>query len=166
MLIIAYSLGHLHLPTLRIAFPASRLTPWLVSRSWTSSLRRCRTSQDHVACTELLLLCQISCGHVTSTDPGVDRCRLSLDACVLFCFVGTRGVFGLYSKDEISSYLVQRYIPNCGLGIVLLDIGALLECRPMEGVGTALVIVLSVLWLAINAFHVEALYQGRHLVVD
>jgi tellurite resistance protein TehA-like permease len=56
--------------------------------------------------------------------------------------------------------------PNCGLGIVLLDIGALLECRPMEGVGTALVIVLSVLWLAINAFHVEALYQGRHLVVD
>jgi hypothetical protein len=110
MLIIAYSLGHLYLPTLRIAFPASRLTPWLVSRSWTSSLRRCRTSQDHVACTELFLLCQISCGHVTSTDPGVDRCRLSLDACVLFCFVGTRGVFGLYSKDEISSYLVQRYI--------------------------------------------------------
>jgi hypothetical protein len=110
MLIIAYSFEHLHLPTLRIAFPASRLTPGPFSRSWASSLHRCRTSQDHIACPELFLFCQISSGGITITDTGVDRCRLSLDACILFCFNGTRGVFGLYSKDEISSYLVQRYI--------------------------------------------------------
>jgi tellurite resistance protein TehA-like permease len=56
--------------------------------------------------------------------------------------------------------------PNCGLGIVLLDIGKLLECRPMEWVGTALVILISALWVVVNGFHVEALYKGRHLVVD
>jgi tellurite resistance protein TehA-like permease len=56
--------------------------------------------------------------------------------------------------------------PNCGLGIVLLDIGTILESRPMEWVGTALTIVIAAAWLVINAFHVEALWKGRCLIVD
>lgn len=56
--------------------------------------------------------------------------------------------------------------PNCGLGIVLLNIGTILECRPMQWVGTAFTIVVASVWLLINAFHAEALWRGRCLVVD
>lgn len=56
--------------------------------------------------------------------------------------------------------------PNCGLGIVLLDMGKLLECEAMEWVGTALSIVIASLWLMVSACHIEALWKGRCLVVD
>jgi tellurite resistance protein TehA-like permease len=56
--------------------------------------------------------------------------------------------------------------PNCGLGIVLLDIGKLLECKPIEWVGTAFTIVIAVLWLTVSTFHGEALWRGRTLVMD
>jgi tellurite resistance protein TehA-like permease len=56
--------------------------------------------------------------------------------------------------------------PNCGLGIVLLDVGKLLESRPMEWVGTALAILIAAIWLIVSVFHVEALWKGRILVVD
>jgi tellurite resistance protein TehA-like permease len=55
---------------------------------------------------------------------------------------------------------------NCGLGIVLLDVGKLFHCNPVEWVGTSLAIALASLWLVVSAFHVEAIWKGRCLVVD
>jgi tellurite resistance protein TehA-like permease len=56
--------------------------------------------------------------------------------------------------------------PNCGLAIVFLDIGKLLHCKAMEWVGISLVIAIASVWLIVSAFHVEALWKGRTLVVD
>jgi tellurite resistance protein TehA-like permease len=55
--------------------------------------------------------------------------------------------------------------PNCGLGIALLGIGAILEYRPIQWVGTAATIVITVLWLVVNIFHIEALWRGSCLIV-
>lgn len=55
--------------------------------------------------------------------------------------------------------------PNCGLVIALLGIGAILECKPIQWVGTAATIVVASLWLLVTAFHVEALWKGRPLVM-
>jgi tellurite resistance protein TehA-like permease len=56
--------------------------------------------------------------------------------------------------------------PNCGLGIVLLDISKLLESKAMEWVGAAFVIVIASLWIIVSCFHIEAIWKGRCLVVD
>jgi tellurite resistance protein TehA-like permease len=85
-----------------------------------------------------------------------------------FYFAGLALVANLASIKKMRFHLTWYSIifPNCGLGIVLLDIAKLLECEPMEWVGTALTIVLASLWLIISGFHGEALWRGRCLVVD
>lgn len=74
----------------------------------------------------------------------------------------------LYTIRQTRFHLTWYSIifPNCGLGIVLLDMSMLLECKAMEWVGAALVIVLAALWIVISCFHIEAVWKGRCLVVD
>ncbi|OAL07325.1 C4-dicarboxylate transporter/malic acid transport protein, partial [Phaeosphaeriaceae sp. SRC1lsM3a] len=64
----------------------------------------------------------------------------------------------LYTIRQTRFHLTWYSIifPNCGLGIVLLDMSMLLECKAMEWVGAALVIVLAALWIVISCFHIEA----------
>jgi hypothetical protein len=94
----------------------------------------------------------------------VEKSCVSLDAGFLLCIVGARGELGWRKENEVPSHSAALF-SECGLGVVLLDVGEILECRPMEWVGTALVIGITALWIVVSVFHVEALYEGRWLVL-